>query len=169
MRSTASPSDFATCAPVVGESSIERFALGAAIGIATAASSARATGCAGTRTATDGRFAVTASGIIGRFGSTSVNGPGQKASSQRLGCVGPFADQVARRGDVGDVDDQRIVRGTSLGDVDALDRARVERVGAKSVDGFRRKRDEAAAAKEPGRARNDLGTWVRLDRRQREP
>ena len=33
----------------------------------------------GTRTATDGRFAVTASGIIGRLGRTSVNGPGQNA------------------------------------------------------------------------------------------
>ena len=32
IKSTASPSDFATCAPVVGEISIDRLALGAATG-----------------------------------------------------------------------------------------------------------------------------------------
>ena len=64
------------------------------------------------------------------------------------------------------MNDQRIVFGTPFGDVDALDRARVERVGAESVHGLRRKGDEAAAANEPGRARNDLGAgkdWIDID------
>src|SRR2546430_495152 len=72
--STRPPRPRNTCPAVVGDSSAERLALGAATGTPAASSSARATGCAGTRTATVGPPAVTASGTAAAFASTSVSG-----------------------------------------------------------------------------------------------
>ena len=57
-----------------------RFALGAATGTPASRISSRATGCAGERTPTSGRPAVTASGTAAVLGSSSVSGPGQNAS-----------------------------------------------------------------------------------------
>src|SRR6185312_16409172 len=72
----------------VGESSVNRLALGAAIGTVAASRIARATGCDGTRTATVSSPAVTMSGTNDRFGTTSVSGPGQKASARRSAARG---------------------------------------------------------------------------------
>src|SRR5271155_60544 len=57
---------------------MNRFALGAAMGTPAASIKLIATGCAGIRIPTAGNPAVTMSGMLGDFGSTSVNGPGQK-------------------------------------------------------------------------------------------
>ncbi len=76
-----------TCAALVGETWPERLAEGATTGPLKAASKARATGCAGTRTATLSRPASARSATpqSGRFGSTSVSGPGQNAAAKRFG------------------------------------------------------------------------------------
>ena len=71
-----------TCAARVGLGRENRFALGAAIGMPAARSSACATGCEGTRIATDGNPAVTSSGTIRLFGNTRVSGPGQKRAAR---------------------------------------------------------------------------------------
>jgi hypothetical protein len=76
-KSTASPNDWRTCSAVVGESPVNGLALGAAMGTPAARMSARASGWDGTRSPTVERPAVTISGIDGRFGRTSVSGPGQ--------------------------------------------------------------------------------------------
>ena len=60
-----------------------------------AASSARATGCAGARSATVSCPPVTAAGTIADFGKTSVSGPGQKASASRAAASGT-SDAKAR-------------------------------------------------------------------------
>ena len=65
------------CAAAVGESSVKRLALGAAMGTPAARISSSARGCAGMRRPTVGRPAVTMSGISGCLGTTSVSGPGQ--------------------------------------------------------------------------------------------
>ena len=61
----------------VGESSVKRFALGAAIGTPATRINSSATGWAGMRRPTVGSPAVTISGIRACFGTTSVRGPGQ--------------------------------------------------------------------------------------------
>ena len=73
-----------TCCAVVGETWPERLADGATIGLPNAASSARATGWSGTRTAIVSRPAVarSATGQPGACGSTSVSGPGHSAASR---------------------------------------------------------------------------------------
>ena len=58
-----------------------------------AASSARATGCAGARSATVSWPPVTAAGTCAAFGSTSVSGPGQNASASRSAAGGTSAAQ----------------------------------------------------------------------------
>jgi hypothetical protein len=75
--STASANSSGTWSEAVGESSVKRLALGAAIGTRAARISSSATGCAGIRNPTVGSPAVTMSGSDGPFGSTIVNGPGQ--------------------------------------------------------------------------------------------
>ena len=72
-----------TWAALVGETWPERLAEGATTGPSKAASKARATGCAGTRTATlsSPASARSATPQSGRFGSTSVSGPGQNAAA----------------------------------------------------------------------------------------
>ena len=52
------------------------------------ASSARATGCAGARTATLGSLAVTRSGTISRLRNTIVNGPGQNRRASAVASSG---------------------------------------------------------------------------------
>ena len=83
IRSTLSPSDAATCRAVVGLTPPLRLADGAASGNPVRAISSRIAGCAGQRSATVVRPALTAahSGASVRFGSTSVNGPGQNAAA----------------------------------------------------------------------------------------
>ena len=138
MMSTESSSDFATCA--AGRRRQHHRTIGARCGdrdLLPRSSSARATGCAGTRTATDDRPAVTPSGTFGFLGSTIVSGPGQnaRASISRRVRATPRRSCSASRARR-DVDDQRIVRRASLGDVDPLDggsgRARLRRVRRRS-------------------------------------
>ncbi len=56
---------------------MKRLALGAAMGTPASSNNASAQGFAGTRRPTVGSPAVTMSGIMLCFGSTSVSGPGQ--------------------------------------------------------------------------------------------
>jgi hypothetical protein len=62
---------------VVGDSSVKRLALGAAMGTPAARINSSASGCAGTRRPTVGNPAVTMSGTSARLGTIKVNGPGQ--------------------------------------------------------------------------------------------
>ena len=80
-----------TCEAVVGETCSLRFALGAASGARTRASSARAAGCDGARTATVGLPPVTSSGTRSVRGSTSVSGPGQKRVTSSCASIGQRA------------------------------------------------------------------------------
>ncbi len=64
-------------AAAVGESSVKRLALGAAMGTPAARINSSARGCAGMRSPTVGNPAVTISGMDGCLGTTRVNGPGQ--------------------------------------------------------------------------------------------
>ena len=66
-----------TSSAAVGESSVKRLALGAAIGTCAVRINSRARACAGMRSPTVGRPAVTMSGTTLRLGTTSVSGPGQ--------------------------------------------------------------------------------------------
>ena len=85
IRPERPPSGSSTCAAVVGLIRPERFAEGAASDPSKARSSAWATGCAGTRSPTLSRPAVTIPAIpaSSRSGTTSVRGPGQKARASR--------------------------------------------------------------------------------------
>ena len=82
IMSTALPNDTRTCSAVTGESSVNRLALGAAMGNSAARRSSRATGCAGMRNPTVSSPAVTMPGIMSRLRTTSVSGPGQKARAR---------------------------------------------------------------------------------------
>ena len=96
IRSTRSPRSSTTCSAVVALVRVNRLALGAAIGTPAARISAWATGWLGTRTATVGRPAVATSGTTGRFGRTSVSGPGQNRSARARAIGGTSATTVAR-------------------------------------------------------------------------
>ena len=78
MRSMRLPRPSSTWPAVVGESCIERLALGAASGRPSVAISRRVSLCSGQRTATVGPPAVTLSGIRGPRGTITVTGPGQR-------------------------------------------------------------------------------------------
>lgn len=75
---SAEPNDSSTCRAVVGDTSFERLALGAATGTCAARSNVKASGCAGTRTPTFASPATTLEGTSAAFSSTIVSGPGQK-------------------------------------------------------------------------------------------
>ena len=137
-----------TCSAMVGESSVNRFALGAAIGICAASINARASGCAGIRRPTLGSPAVTTSGTREFFGTMIVRGPGQKRFARRSAFSGPFARQPARHFDRRHVDDQRTRIRPSLGFEDALHGRFVERIRAQPVDGLGRERDQASGAQQ---------------------
>lgn len=78
----------ATAAQVVGLGRPERLADGAATGTAQARRKAWATGCAGHRTPTVSKPAVTSSGTEGCRGTITVKGPGQKRSIRRRATAG---------------------------------------------------------------------------------
>ena len=120
-----------------------------------AASSARATGCAGARSATVSCPPVTAAGTIADFGNTSVSGPGQKASASRAAGSGTSAAQARAAREIAEVHDERMARRPSLGGEDARNRRGIRSVGAESVDGFGRERDQLSRV-QPGDGLLDL-------------
>ena len=147
MTATASPRSAATWAAVVGLTWPERLALGAASGRPKAASSAWATGWAGTRM----RDRVEAGGD--EVGDRRVR-PLRQDERQRArpeGVGEALAHRrrrraiAARRGERGDVDDQRVEARPALGDEDRADGARVAGVGGEAVDRLGRHGDELAA------------------------
>ncbi len=150
-----------TWAALVGETWPERLAEGATTGPSNALSKACATGCAGTRTAmlSSPASARSATPQSGRFGSTSVSGPGQNAAASRAAAASNWASRL-RRLDVRDMGDQRIEGRPALGGVEAGDGLAVARVGAEPIDGLGRKRDQPALAKAGG---------CGLDRLRRRP
>ena len=103
-----------TCSAVVGESSVNRFALGAAIGICAASINARAIGCAGIRRPTLGSPAVTISGTLGLLGNDDRQRAGPETLGEAFGIIGPFARQLAGHFDRGHMDDQRARSGRPL-------------------------------------------------------
>ena len=120
---------------------------GAASGPPKASSRRRASGCAGTRTATVGRPAVAASAspASGRRGSTSVSGPGQKRSaSARASDVKTASASAAPRPATCTI--SGLNARPALGGEDARDRAVVAGVAAEAVDGLGREGDQLARA-----------------------
>ena len=115
MTSTRSPSPSATWSAVVGLTRPAGFALGAATGSAVASSSARATGCAGSRRPTVSPPALTRRDKRASLGARQDQGQraGPEARGEALGELAP-ANQRAGRGAVGDVDDQRVEAGRPL-------------------------------------------------------
>ena len=96
MRSTSSPSDFRTCSAMVGESSVNRLALGAAIGTWHSASSAKANAFAGTRRPTVGNPAVTMSGNKSALGQHQGQRAGPESRAKLLGHGRPFDRECPR-------------------------------------------------------------------------
>ena len=140
-----------TCAAVVGLGRPKELALGAAIGMPAAEISARATGCAGTRTPTSGRPAVTTSGTSGPRGSSSVSGPGQKASISAR-AVSLTSATSRPSGNLAHVHNHRIPRRPLLGREDALHRLRIEGIRAQPINRLGGKRHRAATAPDRGNA-----------------
>ena len=114
--------------------------------------SARAMGLSGIRTPTVSNPAVNRSGTCGRFGKTSVSGPGQKTPRQPLGSLRPFPHQPARHLDRIHMDDQRARRRPAFRSVDLFYRRGIERVSAQSINRLGRKRDQLAGTNQLGRA-----------------
>ena len=94
---TASPRSSATCCAVVGEMRPKRLAEGAAMPSPKASSSARATGCDGTRRPTLSWPPVTMSGTLRARGRISVSGPGQNAAASAIAPSGTARAHSASR------------------------------------------------------------------------
>ena len=137
--------------PCVALTPPERFAEGATSGAPAASISARATGCAGTRSASVSSPAR-ASRLMRQFaetGATIVSGAGPKGRREFLrACVEP---RLARgRSRVGEMCDQRIERGPPLRRVDRRDGGVRGREPREPVDRLRRHRDQPARAQTCG-------------------
>ena len=111
----------------------------------TATSKARATGCAGERTATVLPPPVTTSGTRSRFGSTSVSGPGQKRSASLVGAFRPLGGQRAGLSFARYVNDERVAGRAALRLKDTRRRQRIQRIGAEAIDRLGGKSHQLAA------------------------
>ena len=111
-------------------------------------SKARATGCAGTRTATVSRPARARSATpqSGCFASTNVSGPGQNAAAS-FSAAGRENAHAPGGVDIRNVGDQRIEGGASLGRIKPGDGLAIAGIGAQPVDRFGRKGDQSAGGK----------------------
>ncbi len=145
--STASPSPSRTCSAVVGDSCVNRFALGAASGNPVARSSASATGWAGIAQ-TDGWAspAVTMSGTDRLFGNHDGQRSRPELRGQLSGAFAPFERQFPRHPSVRHMHNQGAGMRPALCIENALYRHRVEGIGAQTVNGLRGKRDQPALA-----------------------
>ena len=150
-----------TCAALVGETWPERLAEGATTGPPKAASSACASGCAGTRTATlsSPASARSATGQSSRFGSNERQRPRPERRRQLLG-VGIEARQRVRGLAAGHMRDQRIERRPPLGGIEPRHRLAIAGVGAEPVDGLGRKRDQPAALQAARGRRNRVAVGL---------
>ena len=83
-------------------------------GLSTSSRSAWATGCAGTRTPTVSRPAVTTDGTCGCLNSTIVSGPGQKRAARSRDDVGHVAGDHRHFVLGPEMNDHRIGRGPAL-------------------------------------------------------
>ena len=126
IRSTRPSRSASTCAAEVGLGREKRFALGAATGTPQVSISARATRCAGTRTATDGRPAVTASGTAGFLEHKGERSrpERQRQRARRWRNAGSDEPELPH---VRDVHDERVGGGAPLRFEDPLHGRRVER------------------------------------------
>ena len=104
--------------------------------------------------------ASSATGQPARFFSTSVSGPGQNAAASFSAAASNTARRL-RRGEIEHMRDQRIERRPALGGIEPRDGGAVGGVGAEAVDGFGRKRDQAAV----GEADAPRRRWRRNRRR----
>ncbi len=138
-----------TWAGVVALTRPEGLAEGAASGPAKAASRRRASGCAGTRSATVARPAVASSErpVAGRRGSTRVSGPGQKrAASARAAGVKAARASAAAASVTCTI--SGLKAGRPLAAKIAGDRPVIAGVGAEAVDGLGREGDQLAGAEQ---------------------
>ena len=116
-----------------------------------AASSARATGCAGARSATVSCPPVTAAGTIADFGKYQRERPGPEGLGEPCGGRRHLGRKGAGRAEVAEVDDERMARRPPLRGEDARNRRGIRGVGAEPVDGFGRERDQLARVQPGGR------------------
>ena len=160
---TRDPSPRTTWLARVGETRPNRLADGAAIGTSAARMRARATGWSGTRRPTVERPAVTIPGMCVALAEDDREGPGPEARGEpghaRVCRVRRVGVGAQLRG-VGEVDDERIERGSFLGREDPGDRRRVEGMGSEPVDRLGREGHELARPDEGGRLA-DRGRVVR--------
>ena len=136
---------------MVGLGREKRLALGAATGTPAVSISARATRCAGTRTATLGRPAVTMSGTAGFFGRISVRGPAQQASASARAAERHARGHQSQLPDVREVHDEGIGGGPLFRGEDLRHRHRIECVGAQAVHRLGGKRHERTGAQRGSR------------------
>ena len=114
--------------------------------------SSSATGCAGIRTPTSGRPAVTASGTAAERGSSSVSGPGQNAFISRRAALRNIRNQPVKHRLVRDMDNHRIPRRPLLRRKDPLHRSRIQRIRPQPIDRLGWQRHQPADAKNLRRA-----------------
>ena len=126
------------------------------------ARSARATGCDGTRTPTLSWPPVTTSDTRAARGRINVSGPGQNAAASFAAPSGSSPTHCASLRCVVQVDDHRMIGGTTLGGEDAAHRVGATGVGAETIDGLGRKRDELART-QPFRGARDRRSGGTLD------
>ena len=147
----AAPVSSCASARQVGLGRPERLAEGAATGLPNACSKARATGWAGTRTATlsSPPRARSQTPPSARARPTRVSGPGQKRSASRR----PVSESRTSRASgvqVGHMGDQGIEARAALGLEDTRHRRRIAGMGRQTVDGLRRHQDQVAARERLG-------------------
>ena len=104
-----------TCSAEVGESRLERLALGVAKGPWKRWMTACIKGWEGHSRATEFKPAVTSSGMIGFLGTTKVKGPGQKCFARSAAIEHQLVSMSFQHPLVGNMHDQWIGRGASLG------------------------------------------------------
>ena len=141
---TRSPKPSRTCCAVVGESSVKRLALGAAIGTPASRISACAIGLRGHANAHRIQSRGQPIRNMRLFRQHQRQRPGPKFPRQFFGSLRPLAHQAARHFDGTHVNDQRARRRPALRGIDFFDRRGVERVGSQPVDRLGWKCDQFA-------------------------
>ena len=121
-------------------------ALGAATGTPARRINSSATGCAGMRTPTSGRPAVTASGTALVRGSSRVSGPGQKACISLRAASGTSMTSPSSIARLEICTITGSHAGRCLASEDAFHRGRVQSIGAQPVDGLRGQGHQSSGA-----------------------
>ncbi len=151
---TRSPKTSRTCCAVVGESSVNRLALGAAMGTPDSRISSSAMGMRGHPNADGVQPGCQSIRHVRLFRQYQCQRPRPKLSGQFFGLLRPVAHQRARHFDGAHVNDQWTLGRPAFRGVNLVDGCGIEGVSAQSVHGFRRKGNELADADQFGSTSN---------------